>query len=256
VKSTPVRGQLSVFLVLTVLGVLSLGGAAWSAFTGPRVADVQLQTAAANTVAATSLIARLQATITASVSAPSQSGAPTATTENEVEKVSETVDYQAPDRVHATTTDTDSGTEGSAAPVTSSETQIGDACWTNSPAGTDVKCTAGAVSSFLDVVSGLKNATGITERSGTYYLSPKATQILVNALDGGQANALGGSARDDSAEVRIDGDTVSWEKLTVNSTSDTAGESVKTALDILVTFSDIGSAPPVEMPSGPPTATG
>ena len=245
---------MSVFLVLTVLAVLSLGGAAWSAFTGPRVADVQLQVAAANTVAAPSLIVHLQATITASLSAQSGSGTSGGTTENEVEKISETVDYQAPDRIKATTTDTDSGIEGSTSgPVTSSETQIGNACWTNAPAGTDVMCTAGAISSFLDVVSSLEKATGITDRNGTYYLSPKATQILVEALDGGQGDStLGGSGSGDSAEARINGDAVSWEKLTVNSAS-TQG---KTSLDIVVTFTDIGSAPPVETPSGPPTATG
>jgi hypothetical protein len=248
-ESAPVRGQLSVFLVLGVLTVLSLGGAAWSAFTGPKVADVQLHEAAANTVAASSMVVVQHATI--KIALPTQPGSTGGTAENETETISETVDYQAPDRIRASSTETGAGSEATA-PVTSTETQIGDACWTNVPAGDDTSCTAKAISSFFTVVSGLEQATDVTERGGTYFLSPKASASVVQAMDGGQGNSVFGTASGDSIEARITGDTISWEQVNIDSTGSTAGTSV----DIVITYSDIGSAPPVETPSGPPTATG
>jgi hypothetical protein len=246
VKSTPVRGQLSVFLVLGLLTVLSLGGAAWSAFTGPKVADVQLQEAAANTVAASSMVVVQHATI--KIALPTQAGSTGGTAENETETISETVDYQAPDRIHATSTESGSGS-GATAPVTSTETQIGDACWTNAPAGDDTSCSAKAISSFFTVVSGLEKATDVSDRGGTYVLTPQASGTVVEAMDGGQGNSVFGAASGDSVEARIAGDTISWEQVGIHS----AGSTVGTSVNIVITYSDIGSAPPVATPSGPPT---
>jgi hypothetical protein len=247
VKSTPVRGQLSVFLVLGLLTLLSLGGAAWSAFTGPKVADVQLQEAAANTVAASSMVVVQHATI--KIALPTQAGSTGGTAETET--ISETVDYQAPDRIQATSTESGSGS-GATAPVTSTETQIGDACWTNAPAGDDTSCSAKAISSFFTVVSGLEKATDVTDRGGTYFLSPGASGSVVQAMDGGQGNSVFGPASGDLVEARIVGDTISWEQVRI----DSAGSAAGTSVTIVITYSDIGSAPPVETPSGPPTATG
>ena len=85
---------------LGVLCALSAGGGVWSALTGPRVADVQLHDAASNTVSASSFVVTLDAKIKQTTSG--SFGSPTTGSSaplNEITSSSETIVYEAPDRV-------------------------------------------------------------------------------------------------------------------------------------------------------------
>jgi hypothetical protein len=247
VKFKPVRGQLSVFLVLAVLTVLSLGGAAWSAFTGPKVAEVQLQEAAANTVAAPSLVADIQLSIKLDTGSLGGSGL----NQNGDETISEDVDYQAPDRLSGTTKDSGTGA-GGVSSTSATLTQIGSSCWSNPAGDSDSECDKNPAADFFEPVSGLEKAPDVTDRDGTYYLSPAASEAVVNGTTGQGGTSLSVPASDYSVEARISGDTISWEQLTVKSSS----ESGNSDIDIVVTFSQVGSAPPVRTPAGPPTSRG
>jgi hypothetical protein len=54
-----------------------------------------------------------------------------------------------------------------------------------------------------------------------------------------------------TVELRISGDSISWERLSFD--AGLSGASV--LIEEVITFSDVGRAPAVVAPAGPPTAT-
>ncbi len=250
---------------LGVLLVLSAGAGVWSALTGPRDADVQLHDAASNTAAASSFVATLDSTIKETL-VGSSFGSPTAGgssgLQSQTSKTTETVDYQAPDRVKVKeTTQTSPSTAGGTVAI--DLVQIGTSCWqtpaeSSEPSG----CQATAIPMFLDLVSGLEKSSNVTLHDGTYKLDPADSKryILTDFLDGSGGVTTPSKA---SVQIRIDGSNVVWEHLSFATTEPSGGTSVNgqpemisVSLDIVARLTQIGSAPPVVRPAGAPTSTG
>jgi len=271
VSQKPVAGQVATLAVLAALGVLSLGGAAWSVATSPKVFDVQLHDAAANTAAASSFVANLDLVLTVSGNAGSLSGAAgSPSAEREVLTLRGTLDYQAPNRVHVI--ESLSSVPGSALSFHESEvTQIGSSCWQESPArqsGTSATttCNPKALANFLQFLHALGGTTHVSNRGGTFYLAHRdglrfLTAALPSVLAGGQFS--GSVTNNVSVAARISGSTISWEHVHFNGSvsggaTATGGSSsnIQESLDLVITYGQIDSAPAVPQPAGPPTATG
>jgi hypothetical protein len=243
----PVRGQFSVFMVLGLLTALSAGGAVWSAVTGPNDADVQLQDAAANTVAASSMVVDASLKMFLSLGAGSSGAGGSPVAENLT--INETVDYQAPDRIFATASEVGSLAQGVDQPTELRETQIGSSCWEYGSPITGGGCSAGAIAQFFSIVRSLEHASGVTFEDGSYHLSPSASETLFNDIGGSGGSASSGPTGSYSAEVQLQGGVILSEYIT-------EGGPAGTGTKIDVRISEVGSAPPVVRPSGPPTATG
>jgi hypothetical protein len=254
----PIQGRFMSLATLGLLCVLSAGGGVWSALTGPRVADVQLQDAASNTVAAPSFVATVNATIKEAANVPS--GA-TSVVRTETSTADQSVVYQAPDRVMVKESTEVSPASG----ISSSQTdlvQIGTSCWQSaSQSSASTGCQASAFSKFLDLVSGLETSSGATLRDGTFELTATDSRrfIVTDVL----GDEIGSSPLEDPiVQVRIQGSDVVWEHLsfhTTESAPDSSGplpESISVSFNLVAQFTEIGSAPPVVRPAGPPTSTG
>jgi hypothetical protein len=244
---------------LGLLLALSAGFGVWSALTGPRDADVQLHDAASNTAAASSFVATLDSTIKETlVGSPVAGGS--SGLQSETSKTTETVDYQAPDRVKVKETTHTSSAGGT---VTIGLVQIGTSCWqTPSEPSEPSDCQASAVPMFLDLVSGLEKSSNVTLHDGTYKLNAADGRryILTDFLDGSSGVT---APSKESVQIRIDGSNVVWELLSFATTEPSGGtsangqpEMVAVSLDIVARFTQIGSAPPVVRPTGAPTSTG
>lgn len=217
-----------------MLAALSASFGAWSAASGPAVAQVQLSDAAQNLAAATSF-----------VEVADQTEAVIGTADQE--RIHEVVDYQDPDRqsvrltMHLTTSVRDTYSVRTL-------TQIGSSCWTHSTGtlGSPFPCSGQARQRFLDALEKLESSSGVTDNEGTYFLSPQDSWTEIQALSSGQFSI--GMA---SVEVRISGDTVSWERLSFD--AGVTGGSI--LIDDVISFKDVDHGPAVVAPAGPPTAT-
>jgi hypothetical protein len=257
----PVQGRALSLATLGLLLVLSAGAGVWSALTGPRDADVQLHDAASNTAAASSFVATLDSTIKESLIGSSVAGGSSGV-QSETSKTTETVDYQAPDRVKVKeTTQTSPSTADGTGVI--DLVQIGTSCWeTPADPSEPSDCQASAIPMFLDLVSGLEKSSKVTLHSGTYKLDSSDSKhfILTDFLDGsGGVTALSKA----SVQIRIDGSNVVWEHLSFATTEPSGGtsangqpEMISVSLDIVARFTQIGSAPPVVRPTGAPTSKG
>ena len=74
-------------------------------------------------------------------------------------------------------------------------------------------------------------------------------------------NVLGGTGGSPApknlvVQIRIDGSNVSWEHISFSESQSSSSGSDSVSFDLIVRFTQIGSAPPVVRPAGPPTSTG
>lgn len=214
----------SIALVAVLSGSLGL----WSAFSGPRVADVALHQAAANLAAASSFVITLDQT--ESVLGTS-----------EQVHIGEVVRFEAPDKETSVQT-VDSLRSHSVKKIT----QIGSSCWiyTTGPA-TPFPCMRNEIQHIVGFVSDLETASGVTDHGGTYILDKKDSASVITKEASGQL-AIGMA----KVEVRLSGDFISWEDLSL----DAAVDGASILIDEVVRFSDVGNAPAVVAPQGPPTA--
>jgi hypothetical protein len=232
--------------------------------TGPKVADAALHVAAASTVAAPSLLATVQTSFGVNFGGASSvagSGPP-----NTVTKVKETIDYQAPDRVLVNESGSSSA-GGSSTPTVDRLTQIGSSCWETPPAPGSLgqqACNNSAISGFFNIVQSLESASGVSFRDGTYYLSRSASLRVINSIGGTGNELTSADVKSVSVQAQVHGDSISWESLsyTVSESapagigSAPGGGAFEESVQIAVRFTEIGSAPPVNRPAGPPTSTG
>ena len=213
---------------VTLLGVLAAAAGLWSGLTGPRVADVQLQQAAANLVASSSFVAALDET---------ESVIGTA----EQARIHEVIDYVAPDRQMVTRTISEGPRSGFG-----TLTQIGGSCWFhNTGSFPSPGCDAAGIQLLLRQLRNFENSSGVSENGGTYMLSARQSADWISRA--GEDNGFGMPV----VEARIDGGTVSWVQLSFD--AGTSGASI--LVDETMRFSDIDHGPPVAVPDGPPTAT-
>jgi hypothetical protein len=218
---------------LTVLTVLAASFGAWSATSAPPVAELQLRVAAENLAAASSFV---------EVADETESVIGT----DEQEQLHEVVDFQAPNRETFALTAraiTSTGQRVS----TETLTQIGSLCWAHSTGGSgaSLPCRLGDRQRSLDVLKDLENSTGVQNRGGTYVLSPHQSARVISAGDAGRL-AVGMAA----VEVRITGDTISWERVSF----DAGVNNGSILIDEVIQLKDVGSAPRVVTPPGRPTA--
>ncbi|MGO9344515.1 MAG: hypothetical protein ACLP6E_18665 [Acidimicrobiales bacterium] len=219
---------------VAALAALSASFGAWSATSGPAVAEVQLSDAAQNLAAATSFVE--VADLTEGVIGTADQ-----------EQIHEVVDYEAPNRVSVTQT----VRVTTAVRHTSSDRtliQIGSSCWTHlsgSP-GSPLACSGKTRQRFLDVLLRLESSSGVTDVSGTYFLSRQDSTTEIQTLAAGQF-----SIGMPSVEVRMSGDTISWERLSFD--AGVTGGSI--LIDDVINFMDIDHGPAVLQPAGAPTAT-
>jgi hypothetical protein len=219
---------------VALLAALSASFGAWSAESGPAVADVQLSDAAQNLAAATSLVEVADET-EGVIGTAAQA------------QIHEVVDYQAPDRQSVTLT------IRATTPVRDTYSvrtliQIGPSCWTHATGTQEspLPCSRQAQQQFFDALQKLESSSGVTEVGGTYFLSPKDSRTEIQGLSPGELSV--GMA---SVEVHISGETISSIRLSFN-----AGVKGSTILvDDAITFMDIDQGPAVVEPAGPPTAT-
>jgi hypothetical protein len=216
---------------VVVMASLGAGFGAWSGFTNPQIAGVQLQIASENLAAVSSFTATVDET---------ESVVGTA----EVLTVREFIHHQGPDREFVMETTHVAGTQVPYA-YTRTLTQIGDSCWTSvSGAPPGVKplgCSASTVR--VKPLSEPEIQSAVTYNSGTYSVSPTVAQKVLKA-------SIGDSIGMVTFEVRIEGDYVSWEHVSFDLAISGA------TIDVVQTtqFGDFGSGPSVTTPIGAPTA--
>jgi hypothetical protein len=214
---------------IALVGVLSASLGLWSAFSGPKIADVALHDAAANLAAASSFVIELHQT-------ESVVG-----TDQQVQ-IGEVVHFEAPDRQWAVQT-VDSASSHSVKKIT----QIGASCWisTTGPAA-PFPCEVSSIQHLIGNVKKLETVSGVTDDGGTYVLNEKDSASLVSSEASGQLTL--GMAK---VKVRIFGDFVSSEQLSLDAAVDGASILINEVLNI----SDVGHGPRVVAPSGRPTET-
>jgi hypothetical protein len=219
---------------LALLTALAASFGAWSATSGPVVAEVQLRVAAENLAAATSYV---------EVADQTESVIGTA----EQEQLHEVVDYQAPNRDSVTLTARVNTSAGQTV-STQTLTQVGPSCWTHSTgaSGASLGCSLQGRQRSLVTLKDFENSSGVTDHAGTYVLSPQESARVISA--GSSSSITVGMA---TVELRISGDSISWERLSFD--AGLSGASV--LIEEVITFSDVGRAPAVVAPAGPPTAT-
>jgi hypothetical protein len=245
IAAGPVQGQSFVFGVLGLLAVFTAGGAAWSAATGPHVADAQVRVAAANTAAAPSFMMDLDATIVEEASG-------TSIGPNTVLKDNEKIVYQAPNRLMLT--DSESQGAGSVTQV-SHLTQIGADCWYSGPGGTaqaKLNCLTDFGPDLLKFPSGLEEASGVSHAGGEYVLSPSGSLDLLRTLFGRVQFVAGAT----SIKVQIKGSTISEEDLSfeVAIAENGISQGLQEKIEYDLRFADVGTAGPIVRPSEPPNA--
>lgn len=209
------------------MGVLSAGLGLWSAFSGPKIADVALHDAAANLAAAPSFVIELHQT-------ESVVG-----TDEQIQ-IGEVVHFEAPDRQWSVQT-VDSPGSHSVKRIT----QIGDSCWisTTGPA-TPFPCEATSIQHLIANIKKLETVTGVTNDRGAYVLSEKDSASLVSSEASGQL-----SIGMPKVTVRISGDYISSEHLSL----DAAVDGTSILINEVLNTSDVGNGPRVVTPLGPPT---
>jgi hypothetical protein len=218
---------------VAVLACLSASFGAWSAVTGPAVAEVQLSDAAQNLSAATSFV---------EVADETEAVIGTA----DQEQVRLVADSEGADRlsvnetVRVTTAARDTY-------FVRTLTQVGSSCWAHSTGGRPLlPCGDAAQQRFHEALRKLQLSSGVTDSGGTYFLNPQDSTAEIQTLSSGQL-----SIGMPSVEVRIAGDTISWER--VSFLAGVTGGSV--LIDDVITFTDVDHGPAVVAPPGPPTAT-
>jgi len=223
----------------------------------PRVYDIQLRVAAANTASASSFIANLDLTF-ASASSESLPELSPPVSEHTVIRLQGTFYYQAPNRIQIRESFSSPGT----GKFTIRETQIGGSCWRSyqsTPArGGGLGCDKNAVPNVLSFLSQLERASDVNFRDGGYYLSRRDGVAFVQAAIPGllsQDGFFGVATQDLVMETRIKGSTISWQRLSFSGpvTGTPSFAQINASLDLVVRYSDIGSAPAVVRPGGPPT---
>jgi hypothetical protein len=231
-------GRFQSFSSLGLLSVLAAGFGLWSAFSGPKIAAVQLHAAAANTLAASGFVETFQFIPTAT---PTKSSAPTTT-----------IYYQAPDRFGTVGS---YEVNGSKVPTELRMAQIGSACWeepaADSPGAPSAEssCVPSGNSQFLSVLQDLEDASGVTLRGGVYSVDQQDTGPFVRGVYGPFAKFF----KDQSVEVRTDGSYVSWLRIVLDIGSGRlAGHPYES---IVIRFMGVGTAPPVVRPATEPGPT-
>ena len=233
-------GRWTSFASLGFLGVASAAFGLWSGLSGPRVADVQLHDAVSNTLAAQRFVATFQL---AFQSPPGSSASGSTAYSSSLRLARIVIDYQAPDRAVMS---------ASAPPARGSATvtQIGSSCWVAStPSGLRVTvapdCVADSIRNFLSSVLSLTSSIDVDLKNGLYTLSISGDRLFGNSGANSASQARLGSAH---VEVRLNGEFVDWIHVTFPSSFGRVEESIQ--------FKDIGTAPPIMRPSGPPTSVG
>jgi hypothetical protein len=227
-------GRLLSVASIGLMSLLAAGFGLWSAFTGPKIAVVQLRDAAANTANA----ANFEVTLQIRQTPPSSQSSPS----------TETIVYQAPNRVYISDkADVGGITQAEA------ETQIGSSCWTTPPTQSAFgTCNSKSIGDFLQLVKVLETASGVTLSNGTYSLSRAAAdRYLVKGLG---TSSIANSTQDRiQVKIRLRGDSIHTIDLTIQNLS---GGATAPGLDFLITFPFVGTAAPVATPTGAPTSTG
>jgi hypothetical protein len=228
------------FATLGFLGAASLAFGLWSGLSGPRAADVQLHDAVADTLAAPGFVVTLEPTAVSSAS-----GSPAYSSTFGQGRI--VVDYEAPDDEVLTTFD-------SAGHIEIRITEIGSSCWvTGASSGATVApdCASDSVQSFLSQIGELKSTTGATIENGVYVLSPSDSRKFAEDNSGSSASSQGSNAVQLGTparleiRIRLNGNFVDW-----------IYEIAPGSFGADAQFADIGTAPPIVRPSGPPTSVG
>ena len=221
-------GRALSFGAVTLLGVLAAAFGLWSGLTGPRVADVQVQQAAANLVASSSFVAVIDQT--ESVIGTAQQS-----------RIHEVIDYVAPDRQMVTRTISEGRTSGNG-----TLTQIGASCWFhNLGSFPSSECDAAGIQLLLGQMRSFEKSSDVSESGGTYMLDAHESASWIS--EAGVDGAVGMP----TVEARIDGEILSW----VNVSFDLGMSGASILVNETVRFGDIDHGPPVGAPEGPPSET-
>ncbi|MFZ0666656.1 MAG: hypothetical protein WAM97_12955 [Acidimicrobiales bacterium] len=258
----PLSGKSAVFVALGLLTVLTVGGMVWSIATAPKIYDLQLQQAAANTASASGFVASVDLTVSTSINGSLSSGGQIPRKQKIT--LAGGIVYQAPNRILVTESLATS-TGGTSVNVT--ETQIGPDCWqsvaTRSGGRATATCNPAAVNNFLAFLRGLEKSSNVGYKNGTFYLAHRdAVTFLSSALPSliSGADFTGPLTKSVKLAATISGSYVSHEELTLGGTvsegSGAFGVSVTEHLGLVINYSKVGSAPPVGRPAGPPTVAG
>src|ERR1700722_17213734 len=242
------------FATLGLMSLLAAGFGLWSAFTGPKIADVQLHDAAANTLAASGFVETFQftATVASSASAAGGSVSPGGAVSHQTSGSTTTIDYQAPNRFRVVEVERDNDGK------TQTDvrlTQIGSACWVarapnrRGPAVGQSECAPTSGPDLLNILRDLEHASNVTLRGGVYTLDPKNTSQFLSAMFA----PFGALFKSHSVEVRTDGSYLSWMHFQLGEGPGTAPSGL--GIDVVLRFTDVGSAPPVIRPAGAPGPT-
>jgi hypothetical protein len=241
------RGRLVALETLVAITGLAVGFGVWSALTGPDVAVVQLRDAAENTAGAPSAEATVYATIDSSSSG-------TTALPNESIVIKGTTIYQAPDRQSVNefiTASTGSGTRQGGTQYT----QIGSFCWYTTT------CQSESALRSAGVLNQLGHTSGVSYQNGTYLVSPAASIHFVSAEFPGVFAGLGVPIIENAVvKVRISGSYVSSVQISFDAIASAGGPhpsrfaSGTVKITEVARYIDIGNAPAVVRPAGPPTS--
>jgi hypothetical protein len=229
-----VAGRGITLATLGFLGAASLGFGLWSGLSSPRIADVQLHDAVANTLAASGFAVTLQNIFEAS--APVAPSTPAYSSNVELGRI--VLYYEAPDSAVLSEVDPSGHT-------TLRVTEIGSSCWVTGVSRPGVtispECYLASVKTFLSSIGELESTTDVTVEDGVYVLSPSDSRKFVSRGDSPGTQLL----TPVRLEVHLKGDFVDWIRQVGPGP---IGE--------YLGFTDVGTAPPIMRPSGPPIPVG
>lgn len=167
---------------LGLLTLLSAGAIVLSLETAPPVAKVQLQTAARNTIAASSFVLTDVNTISSSTPIAALGGR---TTESNIVRIR----YEAPDRIVDQITEPNNQSVTLLVVGNSRFERFDDRAWTELPSVTSPGTTTAAafVRELVVPLESFAGATSVARQGSTYFLNPGNERSLLNSLFGAQA---------------------------------------------------------------------
>jgi hypothetical protein len=232
-------GRVQSLATIGLVSVLAGGFGLWSAFSGPNVFEVQLHDAAANTLAASGFVETLQLTYTGSNQESSSIS-------HHTPVLTESIDYQAPDRFRVVESERDNRGKAKAELQV---TQIGSECWfeLGGQSGDEGCQTSG--SDVLDVLQDLEHTSKATLSGGVYTLDLKDSPQFLSGVFGPVATIFKGL----SVEVRLDGSYVSSVHIGID--AGPAPSEAGLGIGVVIRFTQVGSESPVVRPAGAPSPT-
>jgi len=246
-----IAGQVATLTTLGALAILTGGAVAWSLATSPNVADVRVETVAANTAAASSFVETMTLTLNSGDGGASQGFGSSLRL-----RTVAIFDYNATDRVEMTT--------GPSAPVSNEyvkATQIGLSCWVSVSATQGSKarsnrqgrCPAKLTTEVLQPLLELEDVKGVEVRGGAYQLTGKDLEYMGREPELKAVSQLFTGLRLSAiVEVEAQGTMVSSIDVSLESSGSTRSVDATGSVDIGLTvqFTDIGTAPVVRRPAG------